>query len=80
MDEAAKDGGNISQATISQLNSSGETPLELVCKSNDWQKAFFFWCADPKPAKDSMYAEILSMPEYACLHPLGIQHVVECPA
>merc|ERR1719264_843133 len=81
MDEAAKEGGNISQATITQLNSSGETPLEVVSKSNDWWKTLFLWCAGAKPAKDSVKSKSSEfLMEHAGLHPLGIQHVVECPA
>ena len=59
---------------LNKPNSSGATPVEKLFSNGDWQGALALWCAGADPGQGEM------LMEHAGLHPLGIQHVVECPA
>jgi len=64
---------------INRPNSKGESPFQLACSNNDEWKAMLLWTAGAKPnPKDAKSCEFLM--KHANLHPLGIQHVIECDA
>ena len=59
---------------LNKPTSSGARPLDKLFSNGDWQGALSLWCFGAKPGDGKM------LMEHAGLHPLGIQHVVECPA
>ena len=61
-----------------KLDEEKMLPFKLACSQNDGWSALQLWAAGAKPGKDKKSREIL-MAE-ANLHPVGIQHVVECSA
>ena len=69
---------------INKPNNSQVSPFQLVCSTNDAGKAISLWSAGAKLGPSislSDYQSRLSFLEkHTFMHPLGIQHVVECPA
>ena len=58
---------------------NGTSPFKLACSKNDVWSALQLWAAGAKPEKDDKKATEILKAE-ANLHPVGIQHIVECPA
>ena len=59
---------------INKPTSSCAAPVEKIFSNSDWEGALSLWCFGAIPGKGEM------LMEHTGLHPLGIQHVVECPA
>ena len=63
---------------LNRPNSEGKSPFHVACSDNDMLKAMLLWTAGAKPSPDDEKSCEFLM-KHANLHPLGIQHVVECP-
>ena len=63
---------------VNRPNSEGETPLQLACSNNDEWKAILLWTAGAELGEDQTTKSFLEKNTF--MHPLGIQHVVECSA
>ena len=59
---------------INNSTSSCAVPVEKFFSNGDWEGALSLWCFSAIPGKGEM------LMEHTGLHPLGIQHVVECLA
>ena len=62
---------------INMPNKSEISPFQVACSNNDKWKVLSLWTSGAEPDKDEHSLGFLE--KHTFMHPLGIQHVVECP-
>ena len=72
-------GIKIAKAVINRPNRKGETVFQLACSNNDEWKAILLWTAVANLIC-GYQSNSETLAKNTFMHPLGIQHVVECSA